>query len=82
MTVNHIDGNPLNNSASNLEWVSLERNIQHGFKSGLYAKNQIPTVVVNGNEIVVFPSMSEASRYLGKGNGYISNSLKKRRKAL
>lgn len=35
LTVNHIDGNKLNNSPENLEWVSLARNTQHQWESGL-----------------------------------------------
>ena len=41
LTVNHKDGDPLNNSAENLEWISRAANIQHGFKAGLY-KNWLP----------------------------------------
>lgn len=33
--VNHIDGNKLNNSLSNLEWVSFSKNIQHAYDNGL-----------------------------------------------
>lgn len=32
MEVNHIDGNPSNNSLSNLEWVTHQANIQHAHK--------------------------------------------------
>ena len=32
--VNHIDGNPMNNSLNNLEWVTHKENIQHASKIG------------------------------------------------
>ena len=35
LTINHIDGNKTNNSPENLEWVSLARNTQHEWESGL-----------------------------------------------
>lgn len=35
LTINHIDGNKLNNSHDNLEWVSLARNTQHQWETGL-----------------------------------------------
>lgn len=36
MTVNHIDGNPENNTCSNLEWITLAENIKKGWADGLY----------------------------------------------
>ncbi len=33
--VNHKDGNPANNNADNLEWVSHRQNVRHGYATGL-----------------------------------------------
>lgn len=35
LSINHIDGNKQNNHANNLEWVSLARNTQHEWETGL-----------------------------------------------
>ena len=40
-TVNHIDGNKLNNCISNLEWATDSENLQHAYDNGLqpYRRN-------------------------------------------
>lgn len=35
LQVNHIDGNKLNNTLSNLEWCTANENQQHAFDTGL-----------------------------------------------
>lgn len=81
MTVNHIDGNPMNNRSVNLEWVSLKENIQKGFSDGLYLKNQSAVILSSDEMNYRFCSMSEAGRFLGRTSGYISNCLQKNKAA-
>lgn len=75
-TVNHKDGNRLNNKICNLEWLSLGDNIRHGFETGLY-HHQIPVTVTNGVEKFCFRSLAELDRFLGRHGGYSSGKLKK-----
>ena len=73
LTVNHIDGDPMNNRAENLEWISLGDNIRHGFANGLYS-NQKTCVLINSSGVKnTFRSQCEASRKIGRNSSYIAN---------
>lgn len=78
LTINHKDGNRLNNNVKNLEWVTLADNIRHGFENNLYS-HQKKTKITDkktGNEYI-FNSMSKASKYIGHGEKYISDKVRK-----
>jgi hypothetical protein len=80
--VNHIDGNKLNNSVENLEWVSNQENQIHKFKIGLGNNftRKITQFDLEMNKIKDFNSIVEASKELniGKSNirGVLINSRK------
>ena len=79
LTVDHIDGNRLNNKLDNLELVTLKENIQRAFKTGLHGKHmkKIKLQYKDCGKPIYCNSMSEASRILGYKNGYISDKIKK-----
>lgn len=78
MTVNHKDGNRLNNNVENLEWVSRADNIRYGFEHNQY--QQINITLYNDKEEISFRSLALASQFLNRSKGYLSNCIKKNKK--
>ena len=79
MTVNHIDGNRLNNVADNLEWLSREDNIKHGFENKLYDSicNKVMLIDLETFDTAIYRSQSYASKMIGKNESYINSCLKR-----
>lgn len=76
LTVNHKDGNRLNNHIENLEWLTLADNIRHGFSTGLYPQKRVALIDGRG-ETKMYMSLSAASRSLGMSCGYLSQVISK-----
>lgn len=79
LTINHKDGNRLNNNVENLEWLSRKENIVYGFKNGQY-KNTCKkcSIIVNGKK-KNFETLTAASNYLNKNKAYISNIINRKK---
>jgi len=81
--VNHIDGNKVNNSVSNLEWCTCSENNLHNHKADLNKghKRKIIQYDLEMNEIKKFDTIKEASKELSISLSCIKDVLKEKQKS-
>ena len=75
LTINHINGNSLDNRADNMEWVSRKDNILFGHFMGQFDSHHCPCTLIDshGNEHD-FDMQKDAERFLGRPRGYIATA--------
>lgn len=87
--INHIDGNPLNNNVSNLEWSTATENMIHAYENGLIKpkrpykqKTCRPVIAVNRDtgDVKRFISVHEAARAFGVTVMSVSNVVRENEK--
>lgn len=87
--VNHLDNNPHNNRADNLEWTTYSGNMQWASKQGrmkgkpenlvkAQEEHRIPVIAIDANgKRTLFKSQVEAGRVLGVSAGHIAAICRK-----
>ena len=78
LTVNHIDGNRLDNRIENLEWCSLSENILKGFETGLYSTQQLVKITnKKTQQTFILRSMAVANKFINKHSNYLRERISK-----
>lgn len=80
--VNHIDGNKLNNSSDNLEWVTAEQNQQHAVATELRKFAHVYCFTKDKQLVAEYKTVSEAAKAAQISASIIQQELQKEEKTL
>lgn len=80
--VNHKDGNKLNNSSDNLEWITSRENIQHSINNELRKIPHVFCFTPDKKLIAEYKSIQDAVRASGLSESIIGQELNKEIKTL
>ena len=80
--INHIDNNPENNRADNLEWTTQHRNVLYGMVQGRYRLNAVPVSGYKDGEQFSFLSAHEAEKETGCDHSSIIKCCKGKMKSI
>lgn len=86
--VNHLDNNPSNNKAENLEWTTYKGNMEYASSQGrmrynpknlkkAQESNKKAVIAIKGSDTYYFSSQSEAAEALGVRRSHISAACRK-----
>ena len=85
-TINHIDGDKLNNRVDNLEWCTMNENFEHAYKIGLTKYNQSARKVMmldkNGVGVICFYSAYRAAKTMNISESALHNVLSNKSKTV